>query len=96
MQRKDDPTALSPVRAQPVLALRCFFCMHSSKTKRPPCFIDCMCGNVCVCVCACVYVYVCVCMCITLVPGAQRGETRESDLELELQTVVSCQVRAGN
>ena len=47
-------------------------------------------------VCACVYVYICVCVRITFVPGAQRGELRESDLELKLQTVVSCQVRAGN
>lgn len=48
------------------------------------------------CVCAYVYVYVCVCVRITFVPGAQKGEMRESDLELKLQAVVSCQVRAGN
>lgn len=71
--------SLSPVRTWLVIALEnslghsdvSYFYTHSSELKRRPCYVECMCGNVCLCVC----------MCIALVPGAHRLQKRESNLD---------------
>lgn len=47
------------------------------------------------CVCVCVRLHACVVT--TYVPSARRGQQRSPDLpELELETVMSCHVGAGN